>query len=687
MKIKGGRRGVGARIVAGGGAIALALTFAAVVDDDVPPASAQSTRTDDVSDATGEEVDGPEDNELLMLMDASESMSEKDEGDTVRIEAARDALHGVVGGLDDSLNVGLRVFSGEVTDHDDDAACTDSELVQEIASGNRDELDSAIDEYDAVGARTPISYALEQAAEDLGDEGQRTIVLVSDGEENCAPDPCVAASNLADKGVDVAIHAVGYNVDGAAREQLECIADAGNGEYFDATDGDQLKSTLARLSQRAFQPFMVEGEEVDGAANIDSAPTLEPGQYVDQWSGDKLFYRIPRTTKGSSIHVGLTAITDEQTTDSLAFGLGTESTENWELFDGAGAPAANSDVCVAERLYVGSGSGSQRIRTNQVSVFPGLGRSDNEDCDSASDLILVVEPADASDGGNDGNDFEGQSFEMLVEEEAPVGNLDNLPDMAEGPIADYQWEDLELSDSGEELMGGNSFNNAPELNPGESYDSEIYPGETVVYKVPVEWGQQLQAQVDQRGVEGDGADNAGDGSQSGDQMRGVKLQLFSPRRGAIDHTSTADGQEFENYGTTDESWQDMTHPVRWKNREGVEAAGFDEMKYVSTAGDYYVMISRTQENHFNSGIMPITLTTDAFGEVEGEPEYDTSGGGEPGDANDAAQSGDESQDDSQNTAQKDSGTSSTTWAIIGASGVLVVILVGAGIFLLRRYRR
>jgi len=71
--------------------------------------------------------------------------------------------------------------------------------------------------------------------------------------------------------------------------------------------------------------------------------------------------------------------------------------------------------------------------------------------------------------------------------------------MAEGPIADYQWEDLELSDSGEELMGGNSFNNAPELNPGESYDSEIYPGETVVYKVPVEWGQQLQAQVE--GVE------------------------------------------------------------------------------------------------------------------------------------------------------------------------------------------
>ena len=61
-------------------------------------------------------------------------------------------------------------------------------------------------------------------------------------------------------------------------------------------------------------------------------------------------------------------------------------------------------------------------------------------------------------------------------------------------------------------MGGNSFNNAPELNPGESYDSEIYPGETVVYKVPVE--ASTAGPGGPARCEGDGADNAGDGSQS-----------------------------------------------------------------------------------------------------------------------------------------------------------------------------
>lgn len=675
-------------MVAGGGVVALALAFAAVVNDEGPPASAQSDGEAGDADAGDGDADeageagGPEDNELLMLMDASESMSEEDEGGTVRIEAAREALHGVVDGLDDSLNVGLRVFAGKVTDSDDDAACTDSELVQEIASGNRDELTAAIDGYDAVGARTPISYALEQAAQDLGDEGQRTIVLVSDGEENCAPDPCEAASNLADQGVDVAIHAVGYNVNGTARDQLECIADAGNGEYFDAEDGDQLSSVLSRLSQRAFQPFMVQGDEVTGSADIESAPTLEPGQYVDQWSDDKLFYRIPRTMEGSSIHVGLTSVNDEETTDAVAFGLGTESTDNWDFYGESGSYSTNRDLCDDTNLYMGSGSSSREIRTNLVSAYPDLGRTDNEDCGSDGDLILVIDGGTKTEGNNE---FEGKRFEFVVEEEPPVTNIDDLPDWADGSIEHYNWENLEVSDDGKELMGGNSFNNAPELTPGESYDSEIYPGETVVYKVPVEWGQHLQAQVDRRTVE-----NEGDSSDGGRESPSLELQLFSPRRGEIDHNTSAKGQEFRNFGGSGvtESWQDMTHPVRWKNREGVEAAGFDEMKYASTAGDYYVMISRSQENHFNSGIMPFTITTNTFGEVEGEPVYETADADGAGDASGAATSGDESRDqgDVQDTAQEDSG-SSATWAILGAGSVLVVILVGAGIFLLRRYRR
>ena len=38
--------------------------------------------------------------------------------------------------------------------------------------------------------------ALKGAAEDLGTEGKRTIVLLSDGEPTCSPDPCKVAKDL-----------------------------------------------------------------------------------------------------------------------------------------------------------------------------------------------------------------------------------------------------------------------------------------------------------------------------------------------------------------------------------------------------------------------------------------------------------------------------------------------------------
>src|SRR5699024_3188470 len=191
-----------------------------------------------------------------------------------RIEAARQALHSVVDSLEDHQDVGLRVFAGEITDGDAPEACEDSKLAVEIGSDNRSELTEAIDEYEAIGARTPLAYALEQAAGDLGDEGNRTIVLVSDGEENCAPDPCEAAEAIAEEGIDLAIHTVGFQIEddeaAEAREQLQCIADAGGGQYHDASDAETLTHTLERLSSRAFQPFSLHGDEVEAGSNQDN---------------------------------------------------------------------------------------------------------------------------------------------------------------------------------------------------------------------------------------------------------------------------------------------------------------------------------------------------------------------------------------------------------------------------------
>ena len=55
-----------------------------------------------------------------------------------------------------------------------------------------DALHDAVADYAPTG-ETPIAYALQQAATDLGPDGNRTVVLVSDGIATCDPDPCEVA--------------------------------------------------------------------------------------------------------------------------------------------------------------------------------------------------------------------------------------------------------------------------------------------------------------------------------------------------------------------------------------------------------------------------------------------------------------------------------------------------------------
>jgi Ca-activated chloride channel family protein len=63
--------------------------------------------------------------------------------------------------------------------------------------------------------------------------------VVSDGKETCQGDPVVAARALAAKGTTV--HTVGFVVDTAARGQLQAIARATGGTYFDAPVGPELR--------------------------------------------------------------------------------------------------------------------------------------------------------------------------------------------------------------------------------------------------------------------------------------------------------------------------------------------------------------------------------------------------------------------------------------------------------------
>ena len=73
-------------------------------------------------------------------------------------------------------------------------------------------------------------------------------MLVSDGKETCPGDPCAAAKALAEADANLVIHTIGFNVDAAARFQLQCMARVARGTYSDATGAADLGARLGAVA-------------------------------------------------------------------------------------------------------------------------------------------------------------------------------------------------------------------------------------------------------------------------------------------------------------------------------------------------------------------------------------------------------------------------------------------------------
>jgi hypothetical protein len=192
------------------------------------PALAQSCNTADRS--------------VLLILDASGSMNAKLPNGETRIAVAQRAIKGVAGFIAAEAQLSLRMYGAQSPSSRKN--CQDTHLAVPFgpASAAGGAITASVDAAKAQGY-TPIAYSLGQSANDFpADAKERVIVLVSDGKETCQGDPLVAARALAAKGITV--HAVGFIVDTAARGQLQAIAGATGGTYFDAPVGPELPNTI-----------------------------------------------------------------------------------------------------------------------------------------------------------------------------------------------------------------------------------------------------------------------------------------------------------------------------------------------------------------------------------------------------------------------------------------------------------
>ncbi len=541
----------------------------------------------------GEESGG----RLELLLDSSGSMAEPADGGVRKIDAARSALHRVVRGVPAGVQVGMRVYGARGRAGGN--ACTDSQAVVPIGSADaaqRGRLDAAIDRYSPKG-ETPISHGLEQAANDLGPTGRRTILLVSDGEETCNADPCATARSLAARGVDLKIDVVGLKVDAATKRQLECVADAGNGTYYDAASAEQLASSLQVSAVRAFRPFRLTGTPVQGALGNAAMPVLGAGQYLDTMPAtvQPLRYRIRKPAGGTvwiSTTLFLSGIDDA--------GLDGQS---MELTDAAGKKCASD---------VGAGVARGGIAASSVAELASgpdvYAQLNEESCSAATELVLSVHRGTSDTGSLGGDD--PAPFELVIAEEPPV-----VPD-ASLPLPARQPQEVSLPTAGAPVpvVGGASFSDAP-LVPATGGTDAIRPGEALVYKVPVRYGQQPVFRFDIGA-----ADPATKKRILSDYGRNVIVQLRNPLRSEISTAvATYRGGAYRESASLlyrgDPMTSSVTGPqVRHLNRTsgGAESAARE--------GFYYLFVTLSASSGDTTGFsVPITIRGAAVGTPSGAP--------------------------------------------------------------------
>lgn len=158
-----------------------------------------------------------------------------------RLADAKTAVIRAAEALPAGTRVGLRSFDGNCGD------ITNTRLVVPVGTYDGPQFATAVNSLVAGGV-TPIPEALQAAAADLPSSGQRSVVLISDGQSSCG-DPCPEAGALKSSlGVDFRVHAVGLQVSGAAESQLRCVANTTGGRYISVINGSELADALGALT-------------------------------------------------------------------------------------------------------------------------------------------------------------------------------------------------------------------------------------------------------------------------------------------------------------------------------------------------------------------------------------------------------------------------------------------------------
>lgn len=578
---------------------------------------------------------------LVMVLDSSGSMADDDGSAQTRMASARAAVGTVVDALPDGFPTGLRVYGA-----DQPKGCTDTRLVRPVEPLDRAGMQQAVGSLRPKG-ETPIGLSLQKAAKDLpkpadGAIGTRTILLISDGDDNCgSPPPCEVAEQLSKDGVG--LRTVGFQVRGAARQQLECIAKAGNGRYYDAPDAKALARQLQRSAQLSADGYRFRGKPVEGALRRDAAPSLVPGQYLDTIGpGEQRYYAVDLDAE-STVELSATAVPQPgaavDTLDVLRtrIAYGTDS------------------ACATSTEHFFQKEGATPLTSAVARIPSGKGTSG---CDKAGRYWLVVERESKKD-----SDAARWPLELTYGVEQPLPK-DVTPAQSQPEYGTGDKDAPLPTGDPRDVTGGTGFNDAKEIGQGVWRD-KVLPSQTLWYKVPVGWGQQLRYDVEFAN------EPTAEGASS--VWSYGATQVFTPGRAPVGG-GTAEFTPQTVYNGRPMALEMGTVPVAWTNRH----ESHPNVVPVHAKGGFYIAVTlgaKAAEIAENPQI-GVVLRVAVMGDELAGPQHNA-----PALANKADRKGD-------SAARADSGgTGGAGWtgtAIAAAAGGAVILIAGLVLVLVRR---
>lgn len=380
-----------------------------------------------------------------------------------------------------------------------------------------------------------------------------------------------------------------------------------------------------------------EAKKIKGTASSGDAPKIAPATYTDSIGrGEKRYYRVELDAKSSAFISAVAAPEPGSRVKDIGEGLKI----GLENVDGSACNGATQPQFSAEGSAYPIASYATRI----------IGA--NDECQKAGPYLFSVERE-----GPATSDPARWPLEIrFMAEPGLKGGLDALPGAPNDNAATPE-ETPEPVTGGEKKRahGGSGFNDAGAVSKGQWKD-RIRPGETRFYRVPVDWGQRLNAAVE--------LGSAGSpGEYPPTIYDGLGVTAYNPARGQFD------ADQFVTY-TPDKSAQAAVHtqPVDYGRRFAYSN------NTPCVAGWHYlaVTVSPKLSGYFKS-TAPLTLRVDVTGKAEAGPRY----------AGDAAAAGFGVSEDDKAQAEKgqsaaDAERSGTlklvAYAGIGAGVVLILVL-------------